>query len=121
MNRIQSKQATPIIHVEVGNLFTLRQQIKDMQEHERAITKRILGFLESSKLSQLECDGIKATMSVCEKLSIDSRKFHERVNEESFFNAVTVSVPKAREVLAEEMLRRISSITSYNQLRLAEV
>lgn len=118
---IQSKQATPIINVEVGNLYNLRKQIKEMQDQEKAITKRILGFLEASKLSQLECDGIRAVMSVCEKLVIDSRKFHERVNQESFFDAATISVPKAREVLSEEILHRISSVSCYSQLRLSEV
>lgn len=122
MNRIQSKQAAvPIVAIEIKNLYDLRHQLKEMKEQEQAIAKRILGFLESSKLSQMEHDGIRAVMSVCEKLAIDSRKFHERVNEESFFDAVTVSVPQARKVLSEEVLRRISSISSYSQLRLSEV
>lgn len=121
MNRIQSKQITPIVAIEIKNLYDLRSQLKEMKEQEQAIAKRIMGFLESAKLSQMEHDGIRAVMSVCEKVNVDPIKFSDKVSEDDFYSSILVSTTEARRLLGDIQLKRISSVTTFNQLRLTEV
>lgn len=121
MNQATKTIVTPIVTPTIKALFNIRAEIRKLQETEKTLTHQISSYLEETRQTEIVHDGIKAMLSVCEKMTVDARKFAEKVNQADFLSAVTISVTTARKLIGDVQLRRISSVNCINQLRLSEV
>lgn len=77
-------------------------------------TQRLYELLVVAKETTHQCGELVAGVVIPAGRSstvIDARKFYNEVDEDDFFDSVTVSVTKAKQVLSERMLAKISKVT----------
>ena len=77
-------------------------------------TQRLYSLLVAAKETTHQCGDLVADVVIPAGRSstlIDPRKFYNEVKEDDFFDSVIVSVTKARQVLPERTLAKISKVT----------
>ena len=89
------------IEVEISDLNSaLKENMEELEEHMRK------GHLSSVSAGDALAEFVKPAGKA--QNIIDPKKFYERVDEDDFFSAVSVLVTKAKELLGEKELGKIT-------------
>jgi hypothetical protein len=109
-------KVVPLLGPSIDHLLELRELIRRAQDEERKMTAEVVAGLQATGVTRLAGHQALAILDVRTTQRVDPQRLHETLGA-SAFQAMTVNITVARQLLGTEALLAISEVTTSPVLR----